>query len=482
MTPANPDLQTLERLLDPQRPLPANWQLIAVNLGYRLPPLLKLIAAVAVAGVFLIGLLNATATGLQAVYGLVSLASLIYAGWPLRQLWRVVRNRRAARSGRWRRGVALGPDVLVLLDPSKPLMIGRERIRELRAEKQASASSPSRLVLRYRLDDGRIESAELPHSLAKRRQQGDPGVAALRHWIDQRPAPPTAAASPSAWALHLGTAHLALLALSIAGIGGCVTIGNLIRPGSGLLLGVGLGFPLIFVLPWLWQRLLGARLQRDREGRPQGWAYALLLGIAGMLNLIVGSDQAARAWTLLRASVSAPLSAEAIVRSAGETAFYPWTDALRPSQTLTGYHRYLRRIGESQTVQISYYVASLDQGRGCLWLGLETADGVRTQGSMERLLQARGEWLVPSFGLEQGGFAEAAANAREALPADSERCEPLILLASAAPTQARLAAFSRLLWLQLIFHAVPLLLLGCWGAWQWDRRTLVAGPGFAAEG
>ena len=118
MTPANPDLQTLERLLDPQRPLPANWQLIAVNLGYRLPPLLKLIAAVAVAGVFLIGLLNATATGLQAVYGLVSLASLIYAGWPLRQLWRVVRNRRAARSGRWRRGVALGPDVLVLLDPS----------------------------------------------------------------------------------------------------------------------------------------------------------------------------------------------------------------------------------------------------------------------------------------------------------------------------------------------------------------------------
>ncbi|WP_248205977.1 hypothetical protein [Pseudomarimonas salicorniae] len=474
----------LRQLTDPATPLPSGWLLIGEGLSPLLPPLLKTLAAWAAGLVFALGISGA-ATALAWIYASIALACFGYSVLPGRKAWAAIEQRRAFRAGRWRRGLHLGPDALLLWDGSRGVAFNRSEIDSVqRVEVEIAvrpAKGPPRKRIEHRCELAIRRDGAPPSGLPL--PMIDPGsadpdhaggaVVAIERWVAGG-APRTGAAGHGAlraWVRNLAWGHGLLLAASVLGLLGTTLAAAVFGISSGALLGLLVGFPAFLLFPLILHRSIGARLARDARGRPVGWGYIICLGLAAMLLIIGGSNVAGHLQWQLRASEAPPLDAGAIAAERGAMRLYPWTAELTPTAAPIGHYAHRRYLGDGRWIESSYYVAPLDGQRGCLWLGLRTGEGAASARSRSRLLNDRSDWLLPVAGLEASGFTQAVEAARRQAGGALPGCESArVMQASPSLNQLRLDTLGQLALLIALSHLLPALALLVWAAWRADRR------------
>lgn len=472
----------LRRLTDPATPLPPGWLLIGHGLPRISLPLLRTAAAGLTALLFAFAI-PVTTGPLAWVYVAVTLGALLYGVFPARTTWAATRHRLDFHHGSWRQGLHLGPSQLLLWDGQRAVLVDRSDVEQLkRLETREPAAlrngrpiSKRRCVLSVRQPAGRSADLALPMV-----EPGDPdgsstaaSTAALERWMAGEPQP-SEQSNPNQlrdWARNLLLGHAVLLGVSVIGMLGTVLIAYGLGLTLGALVGLLLGFPLFMSFPLLLRASVGRYLARGDKQRPLGWGYFMLLGLAGMILIILGSHLAGQLFWQLRASESPARSVSEIAANDSGLLVYPWTKQIVPSASITGYHVHRRYLGDAQWIESSNYVALLDDGRGCVWLGLKTDEGRQSQRSLKRLLEHRSAWLAPAVGLESAGYADAIENARGRAAGAIPSCsQPVVLEASLSLGERRAATLGQLGLIMALGHGLPLLALLALALWRLDSR------------
>lgn len=414
-------LPELDLLLDPDTPLPPGWTLIADGLPPLMPAVLKLMAAAATGWIFARGVADAP-PALGWFYAGIAMVCAVYALRPGRLAMQLIGDRIAVRAGRWRRGLYLGPSHLLIWDGQTSKAFARSRVAglDLRLPRRRitgkSPASPGLCTLTLGSQADPLARLVLPMVPAPsdERSPPSPALVAVQDWVAGREPSKLTRDGPSLriWIRQLAVAHGVLLAITCCAMACTALIAGLFGIPAGALLGLLLGFPLCLGFPWLLQKIAGRYLAVGPDQRTLGWGYCMLLGIAAMILTIIGANLSGRLLWQLRATESAPLSISELAAVERRTQYFPWAVAISPSPATTGYAAHRRYLGDGIWVKSSYYVALLDRGRGCVWLGLQTDEGSRSRRSLTELLNARQPWLVPATGLESGGYAKAVEAAR----------------------------------------------------------------------
>lgn len=271
--------------------------------------------------------------------------------------------------------------------------------------------------------------------------------------------------------------HLVLVGVGVLGLAVLTVVAQIFGRPLGALLGLLLGVPCFLGFPAILERLASRRLAREPEsGRPLGWGYLMLLGLAALFVIVLGGEAAGKLWWQFRATERSVVTLADVEDLEGTPVYYQWPDDLRPADKPIGYDVNRLYLGDGAWAESSYYVAPLVDANssvgsvGCVWYGLQTSEARRSSASVRRLLEDRPPWMVEAVGFERSGFRAAVEEALQGA-AEVPSCQPRVLEASAPRREAIGASIRRLGVLHGLAHGLPLLILAAWAAWRLDRPS-----------
>ena len=469
----------LQRVLDPSSRL----GLVLPETPPRVFPSLLWALLAGLSGLIFAAGVPAAAPALAWFYGLIAVGCGLVAIRPGRRAFRALRDRWALTSGRYRRGLYVLPEGLLLWNGATATWIAREAVEALHRVADSGGPPHERLtVLKVKVAEGEHLSVPLdmiPPTLGE--DDGSPRFKALQAWIETGRFEPLPTPSPpwreqlKPWILNLCLGHLVLGAVGIFGLLSLTALSHVLGRPLASLTGLLLGVPLFFGFPVILHRTVGSRLHLSAvDGRPTGWGYLLLLGLSALFLIILGGHGAATLWWQLRADEYRGLTFSDLENADSTPAFFQWPEPLHPLKEPVGYDVHRLFLGDASWVESSAYVVPLvDSSQptpGCLWLGLATDDGSRSAASIRRLLSERSDWLVQASGLEASSFASAVDDAVSQL-SEPPACATdfKVLTASPSRSSAIRASVQHLGLLHALVHGLPLIALWIWAIGKLDR-------------
>lgn len=414
--------------------------------------------------------------------GIASVVAL--AGWR-----RGTRARREHARGRWRQGVFLLKDGLLVNVGEGARFIPRGAVHALRTpentgrggwrrrDRGARDVEPGFLCRETGGGQTLLRVGKLPSSWWSRI------AAAFEGWSAEGAAPPARVReSPygciARWLPVIVYLHGVLLVWLAGAAVLTVQVGRWVGGENGFLTGFVLGLPMLFVFPLLVTRLLPL-VRRSWPALPDeisfetGGGYAVLLGVFATIGTIGIAHQSATWLLTLTAERLPEVKVEHATRFQGRNVLLGLPDA-RIDASRYGVHQpYVPRAGthgrhlEPGAWHYVTRLSSRDDPRVCIYLGAlqdRLTEATHRRSTAQRVLHQASFYREPLFLVErERGYWKKAV---DDLEGEGDRCAFMVVEPVDDPDALEALEWARIGLLMLIMHAVPLALLT---AWAWVR-------------
>lgn len=386
-----------------------------------------------------------------------------------RRAQRVLAQRRAVREHRWKQGLHVSRQALLLYDGKNCWFVPRESIAELAAQGSFAA-------VHFEGAEGQLYSLNLPFvdkPAGRGRFKATSGslFRALEQWretselirLDSVREPPGLVAREWLTTVVIGHAALLLVVALIFGAAALVALVN--GATAGMVTALLLAAPQFLVFGVVPDSLYGAsrRLLGKKPRELRGSGYFVALGFAALWLAIVGSSGAIK-WALSLQAETATVSPGRVSDYDGQNVFLEIPGGRGAEGPYFGHAERYGDHGSSQPM--NWWVAALEggpeteDGIPCAWLGVTDA-GIET-GELDQLNVVGGYFRVAPV---SSGYEAAVKLALESRPP----CPPIILTPVDSPHAEVRQSLELTFGAMALAHAGPLLALGLWGLGRLDR-------------
>ena len=426
-----------------------------------------------------------------ATFALLGLPLLIFAVLGLRRWWPATRARGRHRKGRWRDGVFLLDEGLLVVSGASATFVPRQRVRALRSHADAQAlNRKEKREGQHRVRPGIFfEDSDGAHAFVRIDEPREIWWSLLAaRWStwkqdgsapDALPAPVTAGAALRDWLPNLAYLQGLYLLVTVLGLGLFHLLASLLGADAGFMLSFVLGLALMFGFIGLAFVLLKGLKRRWPElpvslAYEHGGGYAVLLGFCAFGSLVVIGGQSALWWQTAFAARLTDVRVADAPAYRGQNVLLGLSDAVIEARRYGAYQPLIHSADHRRSERGNYlYVTRLtstDASAPCLYLGA-AGSKVHRRSEAQRLLVPATFYREP-LRLASPADADDWARAVDDLEGDGPRCTLMIVEGIDNP-DALAAEEWRGIWRYLLlFQVLPLVMLLAWAFFKREQRWL----------